>query len=151
MEFWHAIFSHRNLYYNLGLVYSFTHLEYILVCFLNFWKTKGAVSNPFFCVKLLCNCVISSYFLLKVLSVHAIINMCMMISLLIIAFTDILITQIHYNSGYQILRCWCFCNRSIYMTEHFSHLHGAEGPPAREASMPAPQGPRRRARSGSNF
>ena len=27
----------------------------------------------------------------------------MMISLLIIAFTDILITQIHYNSGSQIL------------------------------------------------
>ena len=103
MEFWHAVFSHRNLYYNLGLVYSFTHLEYILVCFLNFWKTKGAVSNPFFCVKLLCNCVKSSYFLLKVLSVHAIINMCMMLSLLIIAFTDILITQIHYNSGSQNL------------------------------------------------
>ena len=36
------------------------------------------------------------------LSVHVIINMCMMpnmcISLLIIAFTDIEITQIHYNS-----------------------------------------------------
>ena len=39
----------------------------------------------------------------------------MMISLLIIAFTDILITQIHYNSGSQILPLsW---HSDLYMSE----------------------------------
>ena len=59
MEFWHAVFSQSNSYYKLRLVYSFNQLRYILVWFLNFWKVKGAVSKPFFCVKVLWSCVIT--------------------------------------------------------------------------------------------
>ena len=43
--------------YKLKLVHSFTQQGCILVCFLNFLILIKGVSNPLFCVKVLCNCV----------------------------------------------------------------------------------------------
>ena len=52
-------FSHRNLYYKLELVYSFTCLGPILVGFFNFLILMHAVSDPFFGVKVLRSRVIT--------------------------------------------------------------------------------------------
>ena len=71
LEFWHAIFSHWNLYYNLELVYSFTHFSMFFwffekwrvpfpthfLCELgheflprwwsdNYYSTEGAMADP---------------------------------------------------------------------------------------------------------